>query len=311
MLFNLDENNNSSNLSDAENSEAMKKFYSELNANSELKNLLNNPNPSQEDFLKAQQILNKQREVNPTPQFVIKTNSLKKVDNYPKGLKIFINVCSSHEIPSPPLVTDDELRKALHAEDNVTYKVPLSLTGPRADLDKGGKACLVFEACVNSIVTKKAFEDEDYKLFIIELCIEWVEEKHKFELNREFSIPKMKSKGKLGVHLVNRPKKPYIAEVEELQKNAFSNVSSKDEKAALAKPQYKIIHKGEKKCSIEVQLPKMVNIKDSILEFESNTILFKQKSFYLLELIDFLEFNIVAVNGTFDLGKRILIIEIN
>jgi len=35
------------------------------------------------------------------------------------------------------LATDEEIRKAIEADDNATYKVPLSLSVPRTDLDKG------------------------------------------------------------------------------------------------------------------------------------------------------------------------------
>ena len=35
------------------------------------------------------------------------------------------------------MATDEEIRKAIEADDNATYKVPLSLSVPRTDLDKG------------------------------------------------------------------------------------------------------------------------------------------------------------------------------
>ena len=75
--------------------------------------------------------------IQPLAGFVIKTRTTQAKDDYPKDLKVFINICQSPEIPAPPLVSKEEIQKALMAEDNTTYKVPMSLTPPRSDVDKG------------------------------------------------------------------------------------------------------------------------------------------------------------------------------
>lgn len=66
----------------------------------------------------------------------------------------------------------------------MSKRVPLSLAGPVNDLDKSGNACIVFDACCHTSVLEKCVNDIDYKMFIIELAIEWVENKHQVKLSR-------------------------------------------------------------------------------------------------------------------------------
>lgn len=104
--------------------------------------------------------------IQPRPGFVIKTavrvdrkssNSSsvdRSADNDSDNVsafKLFINICQSDEVPAPPPATDTEVQRAVDAlllegngaEDDtgpvaVTYRVPLSLSTVRDDVDKGG-----------------------------------------------------------------------------------------------------------------------------------------------------------------------------
>lgn len=223
-------------------------------------------------------------EVQPEPGFVIKTISKKEIEGYPAGLKVFINVCHNGKVPPPPLATNEEIRKAIEAEDNSTYKVPLSLSSPRTDLDKSGKTCIVFDACVNTDPIIKSNNDFDYKLFLIELSIEWVEEKYKLELSREFSLPKMKVKGKLVKHLIRRPDRPYISEVD----NQHVNTSLKPKRHTLLKPDYEIRKepKGENATNIiiEIKLPDVNDMKETFVDIEKDRVIFQVKDKYSLDL---------------------------
>ncbi|KAI8815049.1 pre-RNA processing PIH1/Nop17-domain-containing protein [Cladochytrium replicatum] len=152
-------------------------------------------------------------EIVPEPGFVVKTVNRKATPKFDSGLKVFINICHSPRVPAPPLATDEEIRTALEAQDNATYKVPLSLSQPREDKDKVGRKCVVFDACINNAPLEKSRDDFDFQLFLIELALEWVEEKHGMELSREFSIPKLLSKGQLVKHVIRRPARAMISEV--------------------------------------------------------------------------------------------------
>jgi len=146
----------------------------------------------------------------PEAGFVIKTYLVKSTSSYPSGFKVFINVTHSAEIPAPPLCTDEEIRKALEAEDGAAYKVPMSLAPMSEGEDKGGKPCLVFDTCIHSDPYYKTMENGDFKLFIIELAMEWVEEKNKMALSREFTLPKLKHKGPTVEHIIRREKRANI-----------------------------------------------------------------------------------------------------
>jgi hypothetical protein len=71
----------------------------------------------------------------PTQGFVIKTKMISSTE-YPKDTKVFVNLCFSTEIPRPPLVPKEEIIKAIQNDDASKYKVPLSLSKPRSDVDK-------------------------------------------------------------------------------------------------------------------------------------------------------------------------------
>eukprot|EP00833_Pecoramyces_ruminatium_P009923 jgi/Orpsp1_1/1183955/evm.model.c7180000087376.1 len=223
-------------------------------------------------------------EIEPEPGFVIKTHNKKTVEGFTEGLKIFINICHNGKVPPPPIATDEEIRKAIEAEDNTKYKVPLSLSTPRTDLDKSGKTCVVFDACINTNAIIKATKDYDYKLFLIELAIEWVEEKYKLELSREFSLPKMRAKGKLVKHYIRRPDRPSISEID----SALPEPSKNKTKKTLPKPEYEIRKepKGENATHIiiDIKLPDIENMKETYVDIEKDKVIFKTKDKYALEL---------------------------
>jgi hypothetical protein len=155
----------------------------------------------------------------PLQGFVIKTK-IKESKEYPKETKLFINLCYSPEIPQPPLVSKEEIIKAIQNDDSSKYKVPLSLSKPRSDLDKsissltkGGNVCLVFDACIHSQPYNETIQDIEFKYFIIDLAIAWVQEKYQMELSSKFTLPKMASKGQLVPHSIRKVRKPLVAEV--------------------------------------------------------------------------------------------------
>ena len=125
-------------------------------------------------------------QVEPMPGYVLKTHIFK-----PQPLlktKLFINLCQSPFIPAPPLMSDDELQAAIGSGDNSSYRVPLSLSAMREDVDKSGNVCKVVDACVNTDPFDKSIADEDFKMFLMELCLQWIEQKHEMELSRGMSL---------------------------------------------------------------------------------------------------------------------------
>ncbi|KAJ3170169.1 PIH1 domain-containing protein 1 [Geranomyces variabilis] len=226
----------------------------------------------------------------PEPGFVVKTQNLETVGDWPVGLKVFINVCHSPHVPAPPLATDDEIRAALNAEDHAAYKVPLSLSSPKADRDKSGKTCLVFDACVHTGPLEKAMADFDFKLFLIILSLEWVEEKHKLKLSREFSLPKLKAKGRLSKHIIRRAKRPIIAEVASSSGSptAATKTSSKPfPPRSLPQPEYDIICEPPtgppEYIVVRVRLPDLKTLGTATLDVEARRLILEIPDAYSLD----------------------------
>ncbi|KAJ3174723.1 PIH1 domain-containing protein 1 [Geranomyces variabilis] len=227
----------------------------------------------------------------PEPGFVVKTQNLETVGDWPVGLKVFINVCHSPHVPAPPLATDDEIRAALNAEDHAAYKVPLSLSSPKADRDKSGKTCLVFDACVHTGPLEKAKADFDFKLFLIILALEWVEEKHKLKLSREFTLPKLKAKGRLSKHIIRRAKRPIIAEVAPSSLSLPTAAAKASSKASpprsLPQPEYDIICEPPagppEYIVVRVRLPDLKTMGTATLDVEARRLLLEVPDAYSLD----------------------------
>lgn len=173
------------------------------------------------------------QEITPIPGFVVKTRTTKTTPEYPCHIKVFLNICHSPAIPSPPPISNEDLKRLLRDGDeslSKSYKIPLSLSSIRNDVDRAGKTCLVVDVCLHSDVyhrvatvegatgsaTTSAEEAElkaEYARFVMALCLEWVEQKFSVVLDRDLSFPRMKSKGPLTTHVIRRAKRPAISEV--------------------------------------------------------------------------------------------------
>ncbi|KAF9948283.1 hypothetical protein BGZ65_008180 [Modicella reniformis] len=134
---------------------------------------------------------------------------------YPKDTMVFINICHSDQMPKPTAASQDEIRKAINAEEGSTYQVPFQLSPPREYPEESGSmSYLVVDACIHTEPYKRTEKDFDYKLYIMELAMEWVEEKCRVDLSRNFQLPDIQSKDELKKRPVILPKPPAIQEVD-------------------------------------------------------------------------------------------------
>ncbi|KAL7990066.1 hypothetical protein Chor_012732, partial [Crotalus horridus] len=67
--------------------------------------------------------------IRPLPGFCLKTHTS-------SGEKIFVNVCRSQHIPSPPDLTNEELACLTESKNASTFRIPMSLGEPHAEVDK-------------------------------------------------------------------------------------------------------------------------------------------------------------------------------
>ncbi|KAG2171593.1 hypothetical protein INT43_008319 [Umbelopsis isabellina] len=162
---------------------------------------------------KAQQAQFKTMEIQPEAGFVCKTKTTTACKEWPIGSKVFINICYAAQVPEPnPAATEADIQKALQGDATATYQVPMSLGAPRRDHDRAGHACMVVDACVHTKPFVRAEGDLDYRLYIIELAIELIEDREKVELSREFTMPNLRSKGTIPKRMLQVPKGSLITD---------------------------------------------------------------------------------------------------
>ena len=136
------------------------------------------------------------QEIVPEAGFVVKCRD----DN---DRKIFINMCGSERVAAPgnwdkdkiPEDVMERLNKAEVSPDE-SLRFPLSLSDASYDLDKAGQPCTTFDCIFNLDVLKQAMAEKRLKVFLIELALGWVQEKHHLILDSKYKLPRMKYKGK-------------------------------------------------------------------------------------------------------------------
>jgi hypothetical protein len=203
----------------------------------------------------------------PVEGFVVKT-WIEGLNNEPNAsipalfcikTKVFINLVHSPQIPLPPLISDEDLDDILKGKSEPgDYKIPMSLSTHREDKDKQGAPCLVWDACINSQTFRKTTNHEEFKFFIIELALTWVEHKNGVILNRNYSLPNLRKKGRLVTHTIKRAVNPIIDVQETVTEN--KKVVKVDEKKDCEKRSEKVKEEENYKLDPNVQkLPENEN----------------------------------------------------
>jgi hypothetical protein len=116
---------------------------------------------------------------------------------FAKGTKLFINVAQHALLPEPPrappsATVEDLWIPAVVGEMAVTIdrgaSEPLPFLCPRTTADQqrptAGKTSLVVDVVFHTSVTEKAKREPNYKLFLIQVVLEKVEDKFDVELSR-------------------------------------------------------------------------------------------------------------------------------
>lgn len=75
--------------------------------------------------------------VQPQAGFVCKTSVVSGNNKaYPVGTVVYINICHAPSIPAPPLSDEKEIQRALNAEPDAYYKVPVNMGKERGERGK-------------------------------------------------------------------------------------------------------------------------------------------------------------------------------
>ncbi|KAJ3035575.1 hypothetical protein HDV00_003637 [Rhizophlyctis rosea] len=148
-------------------------------------------------------------------------------------------------------------------------------------------------------------KDGDFKMFLIELTVEWIEERKGVLLSREFTLPKLRAKQPLQKHIIRRNKRPIIAEVDNAssqpkslsqQKQQPSPKSSSTPQSTTSPqtaskqkslPSPKYVMKPDPKTStveVRIHLPDVSDIAPATLDIEAHLLLFHLPDKYDLTL---------------------------
>ncbi|XP_066918454.1 protein kintoun-like [Clytia hemisphaerica] len=121
------------------------------------------------------------RLLKPQSGFVIKTVRLS--DN----MKVFLNICSS------PEVKEYELQ---HVKGGANLSLPHSVSPVREDIDKGGKACIVYDVCFNPKSYDKGMKESNFRQSMVDSAFDTIERQMNIKLDRKNKkFPKLKYKG--------------------------------------------------------------------------------------------------------------------
>ncbi|XP_014769704.1 PIH1 domain-containing protein 1 [Octopus bimaculoides] len=258
--------------------------------------------PESSDMFKPATFL----QVTPKPGFCIKVKD-------EENKKVFINICQADNVPKPEEISDEKLMELLDSEVPTDYRIPMSLGESHPELDKSGQACTVYDVVINPKFFEKIQKNELFRVFMISISMEGLEEKYKMKLKRNswVILKNKKFMGSIAPQNIRNKSKSLISEV-------FDNVGSKSspQPAAPSTPLIKEIsshavqHTGEKPLYkllkdpaqghpefmvAEINLPKIKIATSLILNIGEDRLLLETRSdVYLLDI--YFPYNIIQEN---------------
>ncbi|KAG1675624.1 PIH1 domain-containing protein 1 [Nymphon striatum] len=147
--------------------------------------------------------------IKPVQLFCIKTKDLKSGNE-----KVFINFCSSPEIPTPKDITEDELLVILESNSPSSYKIPMSIGEPHDELDKSGSRCKAYDIIINNGFYSHIETSELFKTFLITLSIEATETKYGCEIEKDWVTLKNKRyHGTMPDHFIKGKQKQLVEDI--------------------------------------------------------------------------------------------------
>eukprot|EP01060_Flectonema_neradi_P011468 TRINITY_DN18542_c0_g1_i1.p1 TRINITY_DN18542_c0_g1~~TRINITY_DN18542_c0_g1_i1.p1 ORF type:complete len:607 (+),score=140.94 TRINITY_DN18542_c0_g1_i1:47-1822(+) len=125
----------------------------------------------------------------PEPAFCIKTTSS-------GNKKVFINICKSKAIAEPMPMTSEEVEASGMANEDLQYRVPISIGPARIEKDKAGVPSLVYDIAVNPTTLEKCNADNEFKRLVCAMCTYGLKQKHEPDLDADqYKQPNLRCKG--------------------------------------------------------------------------------------------------------------------
>ncbi|CAK7895822.1 protein interacting with Hsp90 1 [[Candida] anglica] len=135
--------------------------------------------------------------LDPFEGFVVKTKIVDAEDLEAHQLKtkVFINICYDEQVPKPGQEFDASVVFPMIISNQ--WEIPIITSQEKTNKDKKGVPSLVYDCCINKDCFTWCQLNSDLKSILIEWCIEAVEILYDITLEREYTLPKMISKGEL------------------------------------------------------------------------------------------------------------------
>lgn len=139
-------------------------------------------------------------ELSPKPGFTVKTKILQS-KIHPVTTKVFINICHDDQVPKP---SDFDKETTFQLIIDNQWEIPLVLSKEKSATDKKGVPSLVYDCIINTKCFTWITLNSDLRSIMIEWGIEAVELLYEVTLERDYSIPKMASKGELSKTVIDK-----------------------------------------------------------------------------------------------------------
>ncbi|KAF9649681.1 hypothetical protein BDM02DRAFT_3094293, partial [Thelephora ganbajun] len=119
------------------------------------------------------------------------------------GSKFFVNFGWDSNVPQPPTATENGIKDAMGARGD--WFVPVLISDLRQTTDKAGKPSTVVDAVFHSSLEERCGFDSEFKMFLIQLAFQHIEQQFNCVLSPSIATPNIISKGKLDSRSVNIP----------------------------------------------------------------------------------------------------------
>jgi hypothetical protein len=173
--------------------------------------------------------------ITPEAGFAFKTSRLSD------GMKVFVNMAQHEAVDEPALKKklDDK------GEEVEGMNIPMSVGAPRAEVDKKGVECIVYDIIVHPVVIAESLADKTgkYRDFICQLGMQYLEQKYAAEHDKRYKLPKLKYMGDevASQYIQDRKKMPKIEEVSSQSSQAQGKSKADRERAAAAKMAVEVV----------------------------------------------------------------------
>nr|XP_014425769.2 PIH1 domain-containing protein 1 [Pelodiscus sinensis] len=119
-------------------------------------------------------------------------------------------------IPPPPDLSRQELECLIESDSASSFRIPMSLGEPHAELDNSGNGCTTYDVVINSGFFAKLEADPFFKEFFITVALEGLADKYNMDINHpEWRMLKnRKFMGSVSEQTIRTKSSPVIQEMD-------------------------------------------------------------------------------------------------